>query len=205
MTELKNRGADLDRLKSDRMRRFCLEYLIDKKPKAAAIRAGYKATHADVTAAKLLRNPIIKAFLGKVERLDVEKLELDRLEVLRQLYYMLSRRADDFVAEDGSVKPIHEMSDRAQSVIDGYEVEERFTKDCDGEDVRIVKTKLKLSPKATAVDMAMKHKGLFAPDRVDVRSGRFADWDALTGDGREAVPDQIEQAIETKFIEEEKR
>lgn len=206
LTELKNRGADLDRLKTDRQRRFVLLYAVMKVdgsggPKDAAIAAGYNVKYAAQSAQKLLRNPIVKAYLGKLERQDVEQLELDRHEVLRQLWYMLTRRASDFVAEDGSVKSVHEMSDRAQSVIDGLEVEERFTED--GE--RIVKTKLKLSPKATAVDMAMKHKGLFAPDKLDIRGGLFADWDKLVGDGRAMVPDRIEEAIETKFIEHEEK
>ena len=66
LTELRQNGADLDRLKHDRMRRFALEWCVDHCPKAAAIRAGYAKNSAAVTANKLLKNPIIKAFIGKM-------------------------------------------------------------------------------------------------------------------------------------------
>jgi phage terminase small subunit len=42
---------------SAQQQRFIAEYLIDQKPKAAAVRAGYAESSAHITASKLLANP----------------------------------------------------------------------------------------------------------------------------------------------------
>lgn len=198
LTQLKQYGADLQRLKSDKQRLFAMALAINPdKPMEAAIKAGYSKASAAVTAQKLLKNPIIKAFIGKAQLHDVEQLELDRQEVLRQLWYLLTRRASDFVGEDGCILPIHEMSDRAQACVDGFE-QTMFEDPENG--TRRIRTKLKLTPKATAVDMAMKHKGLFAPDKVDARV-LHVNWDDLVGgavpptiDGQDSLEAEIARA-----------
>jgi len=165
--------------------------MVDHKPKAAAIRAGYSPKTADVKAQQLLKNPIIKAALGKLERLDVEKLELDRHEVLRQLYYCVTREARDFVDENGKlVTDVNKLPQRAQCAVDGIEQEIHY----DSEGNEYIKTKYKLVSKAAVLDMAMKHKGLFAPDQQEVR--HVLDWDALCKPA--AMPANV---IETKALE----
>ena len=196
VTELRERGADLGRLKSDKMRRFVLEHLIDHSKKAAAIRAGYPEKSAGAMATKLLKNPIIKAYLGKIEREDVERLDLDREEVLRQLWYALTRKVTDFVDKNGEIKNPNKMSERAQNVIDGLEQEVFIDAETGN---RRIKTKLRLSSKVSAIDMAMKHKGLFAP--VEGKMLHQLDWDSLLTKGK--IVDAESCPVERRLLEEE--
>lgn len=194
LTALKTNGADLNRLRSDRQRRFVLEYLLDRKPQDAAIRAGYSKRTAAQQANKLLNNPIIKAYLGKLERLDVEKLELDRHEVLRQLWYALTRQAKDFFHENGTPKSPHELPEHCQSIIDGFEAEVLWTTE---EGSQLQKIKYKLTPHAVAREQAMKHKGLFPSEKHDHKHEVVPTLllSELTQDGQD-VPDAIEEQIE---------
>ena len=51
---------------------------------------------------------------------------------------------------------------------------------------------LKLAPKTPAIELAMKHFGMFAPEAQNVTHA--FDWDSLLGDGRD-LPDPIEARI----------
>lgn len=169
LTKLRQNGADWKRLKSDRQRRFVLEYMIDHDQRQAAIRAGYKESGAAVMGCKLMKDSIVRAIIGRMERQDVEELELSREETLRQLYYALTRRVRDFVDGEGVGLLPHELPEQSQSILDGFEqeVEEEIE---DGKLVgRKIKTKYRLTPHAAAREQAMKHKGLFAPTKEEVK------------------------------------
>jgi phage terminase small subunit len=170
---------------------FVAEYLIDYNGTRAAEAAGYRGDKRTlgVRASALLDHPVVKRIIGKVQRLDIEKLELDREEILKQLYYLATRKAGDFVDGNGEVLNINDMSERAQSVIDGIDQEVHV--DAETGD-RTIRTRLKISPKGPAVDMAMKHKGLFAPVKQTVKVG--LDWDELYA-GANGEIDEIEVKI----------
>lgn len=195
LVDLKNRSADLNRLHSDKMRKFAYEYLIDRNATQAAIRAGYSKKTAGVRGQKLLKHPVIAAWLGKQAKQDLERLQLDREEVLRQLFYLATRSGVDFVDENGRIiTDIHKLPVRAQEAIDGIKQKvKRYTTE-NGEEIEEVQTELKLVGKGGAIDMAMKHFGLYAPERQDVKMA-VLDWDKLlTGKGKE-VPDLIEDQL----------
>lgn len=66
---------------NERQRLFAKEYLVDLNGKAAAIRAGYKATTADKVACYLLRRPEIAALVeeGKARRAEQKRITADRV------------------------------------------------------------------------------------------------------------------------------
>jgi len=203
-TELRKRGADPNRL-TDKQRRFCQEYPKDFNGTRAAIAAGYSKRAAAVTAAKLLKNPIVQAYLGKLQRLDAERLELDRQLVLKKLVEALTYEARDFCDENGLPLHPNELPQRVQSQVDGIDWDITETVDDEGNTERHMKVRYRMTPRATAREQAMKHKGLFAPDRMDIRSVRF-DFDKLCEDQSQTV-DSLEQAIEaepTEFLLEDK-
>lgn len=199
ITQLKTNGADLSRLRNDKQRRFCLEWLIDKNQVQAAIRAGYSPSCAAQTACKLMKNPIIAAFCGKQERLDVEKLGLDREETLRQLFYALTRRAADFFDDNGHILPPHLLPEHCQSIVDGFKA--KVVKTTINGEVTEQETEVeyKLTPHATAREQAMKHKGLFEADK-EKGNVLVLDFNDLTG-----RPDVIIDTVEVKLLEDEER
>ena len=141
-------------MSNDKQRQFALEYLIDGDGKAAAIRAGYSKKSAKYIACRNLKNSIIKAFHGKFIREQIERMEIDAGEAIRQLYFALTRQAKDFTDENGAILPPHELPPHCQSIIDGYEVDVlRIKTTVDGETTiteEVVKMKYKLTPHASA-------------------------------------------------------
>ena len=186
---------------NDRMRRFCVEYASNGyDQKAAALAAGYSEKSASVSACILMRKPEIRREIAKIERDTFERLELKRDDILLQLYDCVTRNAGDFCDETGKiVTDVSKLSRRARNVIDGIEQDVHQQFDKDGNVVgETIKTKLRLVPKTGAIDMAMKHKGLFAPTLVQGEAKVAIDWDAMTKLASE--PDVIEE----RLIEEEK-
>jgi phage terminase small subunit len=175
-TQLKKRGSSLKHM-TDKEQLFCHEYPKDWNGQRAVIAAGYSKKSAGAMAVKLLNKPHIKAYLGNLKRRVFEKVDLSVEEVLRHLCYLATRTATDFVDENGYLLPISEMNERAQACIDGFEQEVIEQEDDDGNVVsRLVKTKIKLSPKAAGVDMALKHKGLYAAVEEKLTHVLGIDW-----------------------------
>lgn len=195
-----DRGIDIKRL-TDRERRFVLEYLLDYNGKRAAIAAGYSKKVAHVTASKLLRKSKIARAIGRLQRDDVERLELRRDEIIKHLYYAVTRDPLDIYDADGEVLPLDEMSERARACIDSIDRKVTYRKGKNGRTYKTVETHVRLVPKAQALDMAMKHKGLFAPDQHEHIIGPF-DWNALIQRGDPRL-DPVEQRLlaESKMLE----
>lgn len=84
-----NTSADDDL--TPRQRLFALEYLKDLNGKQAAIRAGYSAHSAEVTASKLLRVPKVAAFVKNRAEKVAGKVEIDAAYVLRGLKNVAER------------------------------------------------------------------------------------------------------------------
>lgn len=196
-TELTDKGADINRL-TDLQRRFCLEYLQDYNGARAARRAGYKGKNCDVIAAKLMRNPIVKAFIGRFEQQSQQDFEISRYEILKHLAACATRNAKQFVDRQGRLlldgQNINDLPDEVTCAVDTIRQKRRSWMTRDGEEVVEVETEIRLVPKAQAIEMCMKHKGLFAPQQVDVRGGMVTvDWDKLRSEAE--APDPIEQRL----------
>lgn len=195
-TALRQNGKSLDSL-TDKMRRFTLEYRLDYNGKAAAIRAGYPAKTAAVRASKLLKHPVIKAFLGKQERLDAEKLGLTRERILLELACLALRDPIDLCDEDGMIRidDLRKLPSQIRRCIDGIKVKQ--TTDSDGNMSQMAE--LKLAPKTPAVELALKHFGLLMPEKHELLVSPGFDWDSLSKPPKDA--DVIEQCL---ALEEEK-
>jgi len=182
-------GADPTKL-TVAQQRFILEFLANGMTNAAdAVRLAYpKIKNPAQYSTKLLNHPKVKAILGKTMREDAERLELDRLEVLRQLWYALTRKARDFVGEDGIPLTPDRLPEECQSIVDGYRVKvlKKWREDEGETHCELVSVEYKLTPHAVAREQAMKHKGLFEPEKHDVRVMVF-DFDRLAAGGEESV------------------
>lgn len=169
--------------------RFIAEYLIDYNASRAAKAAGYSSTSAGT---KLLAKPLVKQIIAAKERQTVKKLELTREEVLKQLYFAATRSAADFCDSSGKIiTNIHLLDERAQNTIDG--IEQTVFIDAEGNET--IKTKLKLVPKATAIDLAMKHKGLFASTKFEGEVRHTLNWGDMTKPLARDSADEIEEMI----------
>lgn len=147
---------------SDRHREFVDQYLIDLDGKKAAIRAGYKPSAAAAMAVRLLNRKDIKAALGKESKQHHDENYLTADNIILQLAYITTRDIREFVDEHGEMIPLNKLHDRAAACVDGFDQEITIYTDEHGT-TKTVKNKVKLVSKATAIDMAMRYRGLFAP------------------------------------------
>ena len=178
-SKLTKRGANLNRL-TDKMRVFAFEYLVDLNGTRAAIAAGYSKKTASVAASKLLAHPVIKAVIGKAQRERLEGCKLESSRVLQELVYCAMRDPIDLCGEDGhiEVNDLSKIPEQIRRCIDSLKVR-RYTNQETGEITDTIE--LKLTSKLAAVEMAMKHLGLFAAEKLELK--QLIDWDQLYKDG----------------------
>lgn len=151
---------------SDKERLFVDYYLSEGLDQTkAAIKAGYSVKSAQAIGNQIMRRPHIKRAIGKAAKEIHEGITLTTDEVLRQLYFIVTRDVREFVDENGVSLPISELGDRAAQSVDGFDQEiTEYTDMNTGVKTRTIKNKLKLVGKAGAIDMAMKYQGLFERD-----------------------------------------
>src|SRR5262245_60004003 len=86
---------------TDKQRRFVAEYLLTLNATDAARKAGYK--QPNVTSARLMANPQIAMQIGDAQRQGLEKLELSREAMLRELACCALRDVADLCDERGVI------------------------------------------------------------------------------------------------------
>lgn len=150
-----------------RRTRFIKEYLIDKNATRAAIAAGYGKKGAAVAANRLLKDVKIRRAIESANakinaKLDITvervKLELARLAFFDPL---------EFWNEDGTAKPLHEISEDARRAIAGLEVAELFEGSGNERALAGYIKKFKLSDKGANLERLGKHLQMF-PTKVEV-------------------------------------
>ena len=70
---------------TEKQRRFCGEYLIDRDPAAAAVRAGYSPHRVEETGRRLLRDGAVRAHIEALKAEKARKKVMDQDEVLAGL------------------------------------------------------------------------------------------------------------------------
>jgi len=203
-TELRSRGVSPKRV-PDQWFKFACLYVKDggKNGRQAAIDAGFSEKTAAVRAVKILKDPRMKAIVGKMLKEQRDKFAIEADEILWHLWACATRNGKDFVDKKGVLlitsQNINDLSDEVTAAIDSIKQKRRVYTTEDGETIEEIETEVRLVSKAAALDMAMKHKGLFAPQEVH---GKLTfDFDKLYQDQRDTIDvDPIEQ----KLLEEER-
>jgi phage terminase small subunit len=182
-----------EKLLSERQERFVVEFATTANSRQAALNAGYSKKVASVMACRLLKNPAVVAALNRIKSKDEKKLELTRERVLAELSKGLFR--DPAGMENGQgfvVTSLRDIPAELRTIIDGFEVTQQMGDDGEGNYVPISqKIKVKLVPKASVIDMGMKHLGAYAAEKQETKVS--LDWDQLYG--RSAIIDPVDDAV----------
>lgn len=183
-------------LEVERHEKFCHAYLVSFNGRQAAIEAGYKKSAAGNLASVILDRPEVQARLQYLQRKFYKAKKLEREEVLRQLYYLCTRDVLDFAEKDTgtiNVDDLRRLPKALRASIDGIRVKQIYDKrgDVIGQEITIT-----LSPKAKAVELAMKHFSLFAPEKLDVKNTVSIDWDQMFKSMKDQTPDVEDQIKE---------
>lgn len=187
---------------SDKERAFCHEYDIDMNGARAVRDCGcYSHKGADVRACELLKRPRVKKYLGKLLQERVDKTELTKENVLREVANAVFRDIADLSDADGyAISNLRKLPKEIRGCIDGIEVTQHY-----GEDGGVVgqTVKYKLASSNGAKDMAMKHLALFAAAAVEHTGKVVLDLQALAN-GRPKDLTEEEIAKEQKLLKHDR-
>jgi phage terminase small subunit len=128
--------------------------------KAAYTAAGFSGTGhvAESGASELLAKPEIAARVAELMREFAAKSEIKAERVLREVARIAFADIRLLYDEHGNLKPLNEMDADTAAALASIEIEER------GEGGRI--RKVRLADKIKALDMLMRHLGLYETDNT---------------------------------------
>lgn len=79
---------------SPQQEKFCQEYIKDSNGTQAAIRAGYSPNGASNRGAMLMRSPVIREYIQKIQAKAAQKADVTAEKILRELWGIASRQGD---------------------------------------------------------------------------------------------------------------
>jgi len=141
-------------------KRFCREYVVDGVGTHAAIRAGYSEKSAHTQASMLLKDPLVK---DEIERLEAERnraLDLDAEWVRSRLMVIADLDPTQLHDEEGRLLPLSTIPVHARKAIAGLETEVTHKRGSDDEEYVTVR-KVKTVDKARALEMLGKSLSMF--------------------------------------------
>lgn len=142
-------------------RRFVAEYLLDHNATQAAIRTGYAARSAKVTASRLLDNADVQAALREALAAQQQRLELKADDVLRELLRVGLVDPARLVDDGGRLLPVAEMPEDVRRAISSIEVEELFEGRGEARERVGTLRKVKFWDKPKALELLGRHLKLF--------------------------------------------
>lgn len=180
---------------SAKMRKFVEEYVVDYNATRAAEAAGYK--NPKHLGSKLLKHRDVAMALKVRETHSQKKNELKKQRIIEELALCVLRDPVDLVDSKGNFhSDIRKIPEHLRRCIDKFEVEQFIDKKT-GKIIQ--KIKVGLTSKLAAIDMAMRHKGLFAPTEQNHTVRASLNWDELMAAGRKiatGVDDPVEKRIQ---------
>ena len=152
---------------------FADEYLKDLNATAAFRRAGYKYTTdkaAATEASRIKADPTVAAYIAERMQEREERTEVTQDRVLKELARIAFFDPRSLFDEAGNLLPIGELNEDAAAVLAAFDVTEMPTSE---EAVQTLTKKLKLVDKKGALELTMRHLGMFN-DKQTIRH-EFAD------------------------------
>lgn len=107
---------------------FCQTFATCFNGTKSAIKAKYSKNGAATTGSKLLAKPHIIERIKLLNERTIDKLELTRDMVTREIAKVGFANIKNFVDDDGNIKPIGQLSDNDGAVISSLEVDSIFDK-----------------------------------------------------------------------------
>ena len=103
---------------TERQKRFADEYLIDLNGTQAAIRAGYSAKTAEVTACRLLRNNKVQEYIQRQQKRLQDKTNITQEKVIAELAAIALSETTDFVANGLPIveKALHKTASKLRAL-----------------------------------------------------------------------------------------
>jgi phage terminase small subunit len=147
-------------------RRFVSEYMVDLNGTKAAVRAGFAARSAGVTASRLLKKPkIARAIEAEQQRL-ADMTGITAARVLNELALLGFANMADYVTGEGEGRQLDltRASRDQMAAVSEYTVESFWERTDAGKPREVRRIKMKLHDKKGALVDIGRHLGMFAAD-----------------------------------------
>lgn len=142
--------------------RFANEYLIDLNATQAAIRAGYSAKTAYSQGQRLLKDVDVQKAIAAAQAERSAATKIDAGYVLARLVEIDQMDVLDILADDMSIKPIHQWPKVWRQYLAGFDVSELFEGRGDEREMVGFLKKLKWPDKVKNLELLGKHVGVNA-------------------------------------------
>ena len=151
--------------------RFVDEWLIDFNGKQAAIRAGYSAKTAEVTAAKLLRNAKVQAEIARRQKDLQKRTEVSQDRVVKELARIAFANIADYLHVETQTRTKDDGTEVTYQTVVFNETQELSADQRAA--LAVVKQsvngfELKLHDKIKALELLGRHIGMFT-DKLEVK------------------------------------
>lgn len=191
---------------TDQQRTFVFQLLGDAEfnPTEAARKAKY--AQPSTAAYKLLAKKEIQAVLGKKMKEREDRLEITADRVLKELACIAFRDPIELCDENGriSLDDLRKIPEHTRRAIESIKQKTRTLYSEHEESGQEVEVEMKFAAKLGALELLMKHLGMFAAEKKDISMS--LDWDALLGTGKEGPEtDADDDPIESRIIEAESK
>ena len=155
-----------------RQKLFALEYLKDLNATQAAIRAGYAARSAKVTACRLLTNANLQAEIQKVTLQHFQKLDLDDQVILRRINNISDFDPRRMFDGKGNALDIPDFPEDVAKCISGFDFVTLYEGDGDQKHAFGQLRKIRFADRLKANELLGRHLGLFK-DRLVIEKDEF--------------------------------
>jgi len=150
-------------LKNLRWEIFCQEYLVDLNATQAYIRTYPNASPetANANGSALLGNTSVRARVDELKQQRISRVEIKQDDVLKELLILIKSSVKDYQIDDrGLVDVKADIPEEMIRAVSG--IKRRIKRYKDGDNpVEVEETEFRLWPKDRAVEMGMRHLGLF--------------------------------------------
>jgi phage terminase small subunit len=142
---------------------FCMEYLTDFNATRAAIKAGYSKKTADSQGSRMLKNVKVKSFIDNQTTKRVEKLEVTKESVIKELAKIAFHDIRKMYDEKGFLIPVYNLDDDTAAVISSFKSRREFQgKGEDGKAEYDIVDEYKRHDKVKTLELLGKHLGMFS-------------------------------------------
>ena len=154
------------------------EYLVDLNATQAAVRAGYSQKTANRIASHLLTKVDIRDAVVRGATRKLAKADVKADHVLAQIRDIAFGDVRTLFERDGTLKPLHELSDDAAALIASFEVDGSSTK------------KVRIMDRLRALELLAKNFGLLT-EHIDLSV--VSERDQMLEAGRQRNADAAER------------
>lgn len=153
-------GSNRRRPPTPKQQAFAREYLVDMNATKAAIRAGYSARTAKHIGSENLTKPAVQALVEQGMRARSVRTEIDGDRVLKELAYIAFADIGEVFTEDGSLRPLKDISEAARRALAGIETDELLGAGAERVKVGVTR-KVRHLDKIRALELLGKHLKLW--------------------------------------------